>query len=217
MAHCLCMKATPRDVLRSGADELGLALDPVQLDQLLGLLDLVCEWNERMNLTAIVEPLAMVRKHLLDSLTVQPWIVGPFVTDVGTGAGFPGLPLAIVNPTLRFTLLDSTAKKVRFVEHAARALGLDEVEAVCARAENFTPLQRSTTVVSRALAKLPVFVTQAGHLCSKNGWLLAMKGREPAEELAGLPRGWHARGVEQLHVPGLDDARHLVIVVHDEP
>ena len=216
MAHCARMKVSPRDVLRSGAAELGLTLDPVQVDQLLELLDLVHEWNARINLTAIVEPLEMVRKHLLDSLTVQPWIRGPFVTDVGTGAGFPGLPLAIVNPALRFTLLDSVGKKARFVEHAARALGLDEVDVVCARAENFTPLQRSTTVVSRALAKLPVFVAQAGHLCAKSGRLLAMKGRDPAEELAGLPRGWRVQGVEQLRVPGLDDARHLVIVARDE-
>jgi 16S rRNA (guanine527-N7)-methyltransferase len=215
MAHCSGMKSTPRDVLRAGADELGLALDPVQLDQLLGLLDLVREWNERMNLTAIVEPLAMVRKHLLDSLTVQPWIRGPFVTDVGTGAGFPGLPLAIVNPALRFTLLDSVGKKVRFVAHAARALGLDEVEAVCARAEDFTPLQRSTTVVSRALARLPVFVAQAGHLCARDGQLLAMKGRDPSDELTDLPRGWRVQAVEPLHVPGLADERHLVIVGHE--
>ena len=206
------MKVTPRDVLRAGAEELGLELDPVQLDQLLGLLDLVHEWNKKMNLTAIVEPLAMVRKHLLDSLTVQPWIEGPFVTDVGTGAGFPGLPLAIVNPALRFTLLDSVGKKVRFVELAARALGLDEVEVVCARAENFTPLQHSMTVVSRALAKLPVFVAQAGHLCARRGRLLAMKGRDPLDELAGLPRGWRVEGVKKLRVPGLEDARHLVIV-----
>lgn len=184
----------------------------MQLDQLLGLLDLVAEWNERFNLTAIREPLDMVRKHLLDSLTVHPWVRGPFVVDVGTGAGFPGLPLAIVNPAHRFTLLDSTGKKIRFVEHAARALGLDHVTAVTTRAEHFRPEQRSQTVVARALAAVPTFVEQAGHLCAREGRLLAMKGRNPAEELAQLPRGWRVAAVERLHVPGLDDERHLAIL-----
>jgi 16S rRNA (guanine527-N7)-methyltransferase len=206
------MKITPRATLVAGVAELGLALDEVQLDQLLGLLDLLAEWNQKFNLTAIREPIAMVEKHLLDSLTVQPWIEGPFVTDVGTGAGFPGLPLAIVNPELRFTLLDSTGKKIRFVEHAARALGLDHVTAICTRAENFRPQQRSTTVISRALAEVAVFIAQAGHLCAKAGRLLAMKGRDPAAELVNLPHGWRVAGIERLHVPGLPDARHLVIL-----
>jgi 16S rRNA (guanine527-N7)-methyltransferase len=206
------MSQNPRGVLAAGLAELGLDLDAVQLDQLLALLDLVREWNEKFNLTAITEPVAMVRKHLLDSLTVQPWIEGPFVTDVGSGAGFPGLPLAIANPGLRFTLLDSTAKKVRFLEHAARALGLDHVTATCARAENFRPAQRAQTVVSRALASVAEFVRVAGHLCARSGRMLAMKGRDPAAELADLPPGWRVAGVERLQVPGLDDARHLVIL-----
>jgi 16S rRNA (guanine527-N7)-methyltransferase len=206
------MNQNPRDVLAAGLAELGLDIDPVQLDQLLALLDLVREWNGKFNLTAITEPVAMVRKHLLDSLTVQPWIEGPFVTDVGSGAGFPGLPLAIANPGLRFTLLDSTAKKVRFLEHATRALGLDHVTAICSRAENFRPAQRAQTVVSRALASVAEFVRVAGHLCARSGRLLAMKGKDPAAELIGLPSGWHVAGVERLKVPGLDDARHLVIL-----
>jgi len=204
--------SAPRARLESGAAALGLALDVVQVDQLLGLLDLVSEWNEKFNLTGITEPAAMVDKHLLDSLTVQPWVRGPFVTDVGTGAGFPGLPLAVVNPQLRFTLLDSTGKKVRFVELAARSLGLDHVTAVCSRAENFRPEQRSQTVVARALAPVATFVRQAGHLCARSGRLLAMKGRDPAAEVAELPPGWRLAGVERLSVPGLPDERHLVIL-----
>jgi 16S rRNA (guanine527-N7)-methyltransferase len=204
------MHAAPRARLAAGAEQLGLALDEVQLDQLLGLLDLVVEWNRKFNLTAIVAPDAMVDKHLLDSLTVQPWIAGPFVTDVGTGAGFPGLPLAVVNPGLRFTLLDSTGKKIRFVEHAARALGLDHVTAICARAENFKPGQRSQSVLARALGPVATFIAEAGHLCAKSGQLLAMKGKDPAAELGSLPAGWRVAGVERLAVPGLEDARHLV-------
>ncbi len=206
------MDDTPRARLDRGVATLGLALDAAKLEKLLALLDLVGEWNRKFNLTAITEPLAMVDKHLLDSLTVQPFIKGPFVADVGTGAGFPGLPLAIVNPALRFTLIDSTGKKIKFVEHAAGALGLTNVTAVCTRSENFRPQQRSTTVLARALGPVNTFVTQAGHLCAKAGRLLAMKGKDPAAELTQLPFGWRLKGVERLNVPGLPDERHLVIL-----
>ena len=206
------MDDSPRARLTAGAATLGLALEAAQVKKLLALLDLVAEWNQKFNLTAITEPLGMVDKHLLDSLTVQPFIKGPFITDVGTGAGFPGLPLAIVNPTLRFTLLDSTGKKVRFVEHVIETLGLGQVSAVCTRAENFRPQQRATTVIARALGPVNTFVAQAGHLCAKAGRLLAMKGKDPAAELAALPFGWRLAGVERLHVPGLPDERHLVIL-----
>ncbi len=205
------MTEQPRDVLSAGATALGLALDGAQLDQLLGLLELLAEWNQTMNLTAITEPVMVVRKHLLDSLTVQPWLTGPFVTDVGTGAGFPGLPLAVLNPEFRFTLIDSTAKKIRFVEHAARTLGLGQVATVCARAENYRPAQHASTVVARALAAVPDIVRVAGHLCARAGRVIAMKGRDPAAELVDLPRGWRA-AVERVCVPGLDDERHLVIL-----
>ena len=206
------MDAHAPALLVSGTMEMGLTLDDDQIDRLLALLDLVVEWNQKFNLTAIVEPTAMVQKHLLDSLTVQPWIKGPFVTDVGTGAGFPGLPLAIVNPDIRFTLVDSIGKKIRFVEHAAKELGLGEVEAVCSRAESMKPAQRATTVVSRALSTVPDFVRHAGHLCTHAGRMLAMKGRDPAAELAGLPKGWRVDGVARLAVPGLPDERHLVVL-----
>jgi 16S rRNA (guanine527-N7)-methyltransferase len=205
------MPPEARAALVDGARELGLALDDEQVQKLLRLLDLVTEWNAKFNLTAIREPLDMVRKHLLDSLTVQPFVEGPFVTDVGTGAGFPGLPLAILNPQIRFTLVDSIQKKIRFVEHAAADLGLANVEAIAVRAEAYHPDQRATTVVSRALAALPTFVKQAGHLAARHGRLLAMKGRRPADEIAALPRGWTHR-VEPLRVPGLTDERTLVIL-----
>ncbi|MEI8296772.1 MAG: 16S rRNA (guanine(527)-N(7))-methyltransferase RsmG [Pseudomonadota bacterium] len=206
------MDAHARSLLEAGAAELGIALDATQIERMLTLLDLVVEWNQKFNLTAITEPVAMVQKHLLDSLTVQRWIGGPFVTDIGTGAGFPGLPLAIVNPTMRFTLIDSTAKKIRFVEHAVQELGLEQVTAVCSRAEAWKPSQRSLTVVSRALGSIPDFVRNAGHLVAHSGRLLAMKGKDPIAELDDLPPGWIAKGIERLHVPGLADERHLVII-----
>ncbi|MBS0394683.1 MAG: 16S rRNA (guanine(527)-N(7))-methyltransferase RsmG [Proteobacteria bacterium] len=210
------MADDPRAILLAGLGELGLAADAAQVEQLLALTALVREANETMNLTAIVEPVAMVRKHLLDSLTVQPWLAGPWVIDVGTGAGFPGLPLAILNPGFRFTLIDSTAKKARFVERAAETLGLGHVRVVCERAESYAPASRAQTVVSRALATVSEFVRVAGHLCARDGRLLAMKGRDPAAELAPPPRGWRVAAVERLKVPGLDDARHLVVLTRAE-
>jgi 16S rRNA (guanine527-N7)-methyltransferase len=207
------MSEEPRAVLVQGLSTLGLVASDHQVDQLMQLTALLAEWNERVNLTAITEPVAMVQKHLLDSLTIQPWIEGPYVIDVGTGAGFPGLPLAIMNPTLRFTLLDSIAKKIRFVEHAVTVLGLTGVVPVCARAERYEPNTRAATVVSRALARVPDFIRFAGHLAARTGTLLAMKGKDPAEELTHLPRGWRVAGVERLAVPGLADERHLVRLV----
>ena len=206
------MQDTPRTRLARGAGELGLTLDEAQLEKMLALNELVREWNEKINLTSITDPIAMVDKHLLDSLTLQPFLKGPFITDVGTGAGYPGLPLAIANPALRFTLIDSTAKKIRFVEHVIATLGLKEVSALCTRAENFRPQQRATTVVARALGTVPTFITQAGHLCAKAGRLLAMKGRDPSAELVVLPFGWRLASLERLVVPGLSDERHLVIL-----
>lgn len=206
------MSDTPREVLTAGLRELGLELAPGQVGQLLALTELVREWNEKFNLTAIKEPVAMVHKHLLDSLTVAPFVAGATLIDVGSGAGFPGLPLAIANPSLTVTLVDSTAKKVRFLQHAIAALALARVAAVHARAEAFRPAVPAATVVSRALGSLSEFVRVAGHLCARGGRLLAMKGKDPKDEVAALPKAWRVERIERLKVPGLDDERHLVIL-----
>lgn len=201
--------------LQAGATELGLTLLPGQRDALLALLGELEEWNGRFNLTAIRERADMVPRHLLDSLSVQPWLRGDRIADVGTGAGFPGLPLAIVNPARRFTLIESTGKKARFVEHAARKLGLDNVEVVNARAEALRPDPPFDTVVCRAVGKVGELLRLAGRLCAPGGRLLAMKGRHPAAELAGLPRGWRLAGVHAVRVPGLDAERHVVELVRE--
>ncbi|HUO95290.1 MAG TPA: 16S rRNA (guanine(527)-N(7))-methyltransferase RsmG [Steroidobacteraceae bacterium] len=206
------MSDTPREVLTAGLRELGLELTPGQVGQLLALAELVREWNKKFNLTAIREPVAMVRKHLLDSLTVARFVAGATLIDVGSGAGFPGLPLAIADPDLAVTLVDSTAKKVRFLEHAIGALKLARVTAVHARAEAFRPDAPAATVVSRALGSLAEFVRVAGHLCARGGRLLAMKGKDPKDEVAALPKGWRVERIERLKVPGLADERHLVIL-----
>jgi 16S rRNA (guanine527-N7)-methyltransferase len=196
--------------LTAGAAALGIALEDSQCAALLRLLDELDEWNQRMNLTAIRERSQQITKHLLDSLTVQPFLRGTRVVDVGTGAGFPGLPLAIVNPERHFTLLDATAKKLRFIDHVATLLGLSNVTTVHARAEGYRPEQRFDSVLSRAIGPVERFVKWSGPLCVGGGRLFAMKGRYPHEELQTLPSGWKLAAVHRLNVPGLDEERHLV-------
>ena len=196
--------------LTAGAAQLGIELSERQATQLIRLLDELDDWNQRMNLTAIRERGAQITKHLLDSLSVQPFLHGERVLDVGTGAGFPGLPLAIANPQRQFTLLDSTAKKLKFIEHSAALLELPNVQTVHTRAENFRPPERFDIVVSRAVGPIEQFVKWAGHLCVGGGRLLAMKGRDPAAELATLPSGWKLAAIHRLNVPALDEERHLV-------
>jgi 16S rRNA (guanine527-N7)-methyltransferase len=161
-----------------------------------------------MNLTAIRAPGDVLRKHLLDSLSVATRLVGGKVLDVGTGAGFPGLPLAIAVPSLSYLLVDSTAKKIRFVETACAALALGNVRALHARAEALE--ESADTVLARAVAPLPKLLREAGGLIAPGGRLLAMKGRLPEEELKDLPAGYRVAKVERLSVPGLDEERHLV-------
>ena len=196
--------------LIAGAAQLGIELSERQAAQLIRLLDELDDWNQRMNLTAIRERGAQITKHLLDSLSVQPFLRGERVLDVGTGAGFPGLPLAIVNPSLQFVLLDSTAKKLKFVEHAAQLLELTNVQTVHTRAESYRPTERFDIVISRAVGPVEQFVKWTGHLVVGGGRLLAMKGRDPSGELQSLPSGWKLAAVHRLNVPALDEERHLV-------
>jgi 16S rRNA (guanine527-N7)-methyltransferase len=194
----------------SGAAQLGIPLSETQATQLLRLLDELDDWNQRMNLTAIRERSQQITKHLLDSLTVHAHLQGTSVADIGTGAGFPGLPLAVALPQLQFTLVDSTAKKLKFVEHAAQTLGLHNVQTVHTRAEAYRPKERFDNVVSRAVGPIETFVKSSGHLCVGGGRLLAMKGRYPTDELTRIPNGWKLAAVHRLNIPGLDEQRHLV-------
>ena len=197
-------------VLISGAQQLGIELSHAQAAQMLRVLDELDDWNQRMNLTAIRERGAQITKHLLDSLSIQPYLRGTRVVDVGTGAGFPGLPLAIVNPERQFLLLDSTAKKLKFIDHVAQTLGLGNVRTVHTRAEDYRTEERFDIVVSRAVGPVVRFMNWSSHLCVGGGRLLAMKGRYPHDELEKLPNGWKLAAVHRLGVPGLDEERHLV-------
>jgi len=196
--------------MQTAAKQFGIELAADDEQRLLRLLDELDEWNQRINLTAIRERSQQITKHVLDSLSVQPFLRGERIIDVGTGAGFPGLPLAIVNPRLRFTLLDSTAKKLKFIEHAVQLLEIDNVTTVHARAESYRPDERFDVVLSRAVGPVERFVKWAGHLSVGGGRLLAMKGRYPTDELKSLPNGWKVAAVHRLDVPGLDEERHLV-------
>lgn len=195
-----------------GAARLGVALDAAQAAQLSRLLDELARWNRTYNLTAVTARGEMVTHHLLDSLSVAPHLRGGLVADVGTGAGFPGLPLAVAQPQRRFTLLDSNGKKVRFVAHAARTLGLGNVEALQARAGDWTPPAPFDTVVARAFAPLPDLVGRVAALCGPGTRVLAMKGRRDPAERAGLPAGWGIEADHDLVVPGLGAERHVLVL-----
>ena len=200
-------------LLTSGAKELGIELPPESLSPLVRLIDELAIGNEKFNLTAIRDRDGMLHKHLLDSLTLQPYLRGERIADVGTGAGFPGLPLAIVNPARRFTLIEATGKKARFVAQTAQTIGLSNVEVVHTRAESYRPADLYDIVTARALASLADFVAYAGHLCAPGGRLLAMKGKMPDEEISALPRSFRVLAVHRVTVPGLSDERHVVELV----
>jgi 16S rRNA (guanine527-N7)-methyltransferase len=203
-------RESERELLAAGARDLGITLDPSGAETLLKLVDELEAGNAQFNLTAIRDRPGMLRKHVLDSLSLQPYLRGGRVADIGTGAGFPGLPLAVVNPQGRFTLVEATGKKARFVERTALRLGCDNVQVEHARAENYRPHELFDTVVARALSSLADFVAYAGHLCAPDGRLLAMKGKRPDEEISALPKSFRVLAVHRLKVPGLDDERHLV-------
>jgi 16S rRNA (guanine527-N7)-methyltransferase len=204
------MEAEVSARLAAGLDALGLSLAPAQVGALAVLLAELAEWNSRINLTAIRDPVEAVDKHVLDSLAVLPMLRGLAVADVGSGAGFPGLPLAIADPDRRFCLIESTGKKAGFLRHAIARLDLPNVEVAAVRAESYKPPRPFDSVLSRALGSLADFVRVAGHLATRDGRLLAMKGKVPEAEIAALPAGWKLIAVHPVSVPGLDAERCVV-------
>ena len=196
--------------LIDAAARLGVTVTEHDALRLLRLLDELERWNRTYNLTAITKREDMVTHHLLDSLAVQPDLRGEVIADVGTGAGFPGLPLAVVNPQRRFTLIDSNGKKVRFVSHVARLLDLTNVEAVHARVESLRPPRQFDTVIARAFAALPELARKVAPLCGPQTRVLAMKGQWPQQELDALPPEWRVEASRQVEVPGLNEARCVI-------
>jgi 16S rRNA (guanine527-N7)-methyltransferase len=205
-----------RSALVEAAGSFGIALTADAADRLLKLIDELLRWNRTYNLTAITRRDEAITHHLLDSLSVQSALHGTTVADVGTGAGFPGLPLAVVEPARQFTLIDSNNKKVRFVSHAAHLLGLSNVTAVHARSESFQAAKPFDTVVARAFAAVPELLKLVAPLCGPQTRVLAMKGKRPDEEIAGVPAAWKVLEVRALRVPGLNEERHLVTLQRAE-
>lgn len=209
------LPADLRPLLESGLVRLGL--DPALATPLLAYLALLVRWNKTYNLTAVRDPHEMVTKHLLDSLAMAPYVEAiaardGALADLGTGAGLPGIPLAIVKPGLRVTLVESNGKKARFMREAVRQLGLKDVRVAESRIEALAEPATYDAITARALATLPLILELGGHLLKPSGELLAMKGVHPVDEIAELPAGWEVRASHPLAVPGLDAERHLVVV-----
>jgi 16S rRNA (guanine527-N7)-methyltransferase len=203
--------------LIDAAATFDVAVSGPQALALLTLLDELTAWNQAYNLTAIEQRRAMITHHLLDSLSVNAELAGSRIADVGTGAGFPGLPLAVLNPERQFSLIDSNGKKVRFVAHVARVLGLTNVEAVHSRAEALPVTVPFDTVVARAFAALPELLGSIAGLCGPHTRVLAMKGKYPAEEIAAIRRPWVLESSRTLSVPGLGAERHVLRLVAQAP
>ena len=201
--------------IQTALNGLGQSFPEGTAEKLGILIDELERWNRKVNLTAIRDRGEMITGHLLDSLVAAPLLEGKTVLDVGTGPGFPGLPLAVVHPERQFTLLDSNNKKIMFAQHAAGLLGLDNVSAVKARGEDYAPGHGFDTVIARALAALPRLVEIAGHHVGEDGVFVALKGRYPTEELEELEKlelPWR-HAVTELNVPGLEKgSRHAVLL-----
>ena len=201
--------------LAQGVIQLGLALPDRAQAGLLDYLALLQKWNKAYNLTAVREAPRMVSQHLLDCLAVVPHVGAATILDVGSGAGLPGIPLALALPDSRLTLLDSNHKKAAFLKQVQIELKLGNVEVVCERVETWRPDRPHEIVISRAFSDLTEFARLAGHQVAPGGRLVAMKGIYPHEEIAQLPQGWRVQQAVELTIPALRAQRHLLMLAQD--
>jgi len=196
--------------LERGVAALGVQLPAGAVERLLDYQALLARWNATYNLTAIRDPMEMVSRHLVDSLAILPYVQGQTLADLGTGPGLPGIPLAIARPELQVLLVDSNGKKVRFLREAIRSLKLENVRAVQSRVEEVEG--QFDCITARAFASLEDMLAWGGHLLTKDGIWLAMKGRHPDEELPGVPAGFEVKAIHTLAVPDVGGERHLVVL-----
>lgn len=202
-----------RKILESGIAALNLNATDEQVDRLCAFIKLIEKWNKAYNLTAIRNREEMARLHILDSLAIVPFVEGERIIDIGTGAGLPGIPLAICLPEKSFMLLDSNSKKTRFVQQAVLELKLKNVQVLNSRVENYRPEQRYDAVLTRAFASLPDIIDLTAHLLTQDGILLAMKGQTPEVELAEIAA---KKSIVPVHVPGIDAERCLIRIQPDQ-
>lgn len=214
VAQTQVFSVAARDPLRkrldAGLAALGIALDDAAIERLLDYVDLLERWNAAYNLTAVRDPAEMVTRHLIDSLAILPYVSGATLADLGSGAGLPGIPLAIAAPARETLLVDSNGKKARFLREAVRRLELRHVRVAESRVEDVAGT--FDCITARAFASLGEMLGWGGHLLAPDGVWLAMKGRAPEDELDAVPREFRVEKVVTLNVPGLDAERHLVIL-----
>ncbi len=200
-------------LLDQGSRRLDLQLDRQQLAKMLRHLHILARWNRGLNLTAIDSPADMIRRHVLDSLSVLPHVRGRVCLDIGSGGGFPGVPLAIAEPERDWLLLDSRGKRVEFLGYVIGELNLSNVRVIAGRLEDYRPLHKIDTLVARAFASVERLLKLSRHLHTAGTRLLAMKGRYPLDEVRQLAENWQLKmQVEPLSVPQLDAARHVIII-----
>lgn len=199
-----------QDQLQRGIADLRLTLPEGAVERLLDYRELLERWNSAYNLTAIRDDREMIARHLLDSLTILPYVHGRTLADLGTGPGLPGIPLAIAEPAREVLMVDSNGKKVRFLREAIRSLKLGNARALQSRVEEVEGTFECIT--ARAFASLADMLGWGGHLLAPGGTWLAMKGKHPAEELDGVPDGFRVEAIHALSVPGVEGERHLVVI-----
>ena len=191
-------------LLHNAAEEIGISLSDTQANQLIGYVDLMEKWNRAFNLTAVRRRSELFSRHIFESLAVKPHIRGEKWVDIGTGAGLPGVPLAITEPDKPFVLLDSNGKKTRFLLEVKRALGLSNIEVETTRVEKWRPALHSDAVITRAFADLATTIGRTQHILHDHGMLFAMKTESAAEELDSLPSGFELISNQSVEVPGRD-------------
>ena len=200
------------ELLHQAAGEIGINLSKQQIDQLIRYVNLIEKWNRAYNLTAVRGRQELLTRHILESLAIAPFIVGERRVDVGTGAGLPGVPLAIADPQSQYVLMDSNGKKTRFLFEVKRQLGLSNIEVETIRVENWRPVQPVDTVITRAFADLATTVERIDHVLSDQGVLFAMKTENASYELEALPRGMEQSACRDIAVPGRDWSFQLLTI-----
>lgn len=199
--------------IAQGMVRMGIEVPEAVAASLATYVALLERWNRVYNLTAVRRPEDMVIRHILDSLSILPWIRGPHILDVGSGPGLPGIPLAVLRPEYSFSLLDSNGKRTRFMRQVIAELDLANVGVLHCRVEDYRPDKDFDSVISRAFASLANLLVRAGRFCAADGCLLAMKGLRPDDELINLPSGYKLVGIYHLRVPSLHSERHLVHLI----